>query len=1156
MFSIYVKTNVLADILCKSLHAFNPKIKTMSMRIVLLLFFLSLFTIVNVQNSFAQKKVQISKVDIKSYNGSHVSCAEANDGEITVTAKGGSGKYEYSKNEGDTYQSKNVFTGLIHNTTYAIFVRDKETKEVSSGKWVTLKFSNPVTISSQNVTNVPKCLEKPNGALSVTANGGTGKLKYSLDYGTTFQKNGYFGNLREGIYQVMVQDDNGCSTISEPIELEGQPVIGTIVSKINVNCKNPFGSVTIKISGSDGSSFFMVSLDGQEPVRVAKNDSYTFTNLAEGAHQITMLDNYTECKGLLDFEITGSDEATIHGQSNICAGNEAFLNIQIDAENRGRFTAVYQDKERNNYTLNNLVAGDNIISLGKLSSSKTFTLVSVKSPNGCWATVKGSASIAVNQPGKWLGYTNDWYDPQNWTCGKVPTSETNVTIGQTKNVPEINKRVATVNSLSIENGASLKVNYLLQISGYFKNDDGVLDVTEGSLEFNGEKEQKIYGFMFKDKTIRNLIVSNTAGLNVNDTPGDTLNITGDLTFGTETATLFTGDNITLKSTISGTANIGVVGNRNYIKGKFIVERYINTGTDKSLGQHGKAWILLATPTIGSTIYESWQESGKATGKTPIAIKQKGFGTLLTTAYNKVPANGFDLYTGAGSSIKTYQSETGSYDNGPVSTNEPVYNEKGYMIMVRGDRSIFTSRANANPVVLRTKGEIITGTTHEMKVPANKWTSIGNPYASRIYINGIQRTGGVDDFIVVWDPKLGGSYGLGGFQTLYKDGANYYAIPGGGSYGKKPVLFIESGQAFFVQATKRDGTIFFTEDAKRPSVISRTQKGAGTISATTSLKTNLYALGSGEAVLADGNLLLTGDFNNDMSSINARKLLNSAENFYILSSGDHFAIQSRNAITGNDTLYFNMTGMRSQKYRLEMTADLNMPGMQAWLKDAFLKTETPLKLNGTTDVEFTVSSQPGAAAANRFMVIFRPALILPVTFSAVKATLDQSIVLVEWKVETESNLKKYEVEKSLDGKTFSSAATVDAYNTNGGKYHWLDQNPASGYNYYRIRSVDLDGKTSRTKIVKIKNGPSIGSISVYPNPIAKGTVHLQLGNQPAGVYNLRLLNPVGQVLLTQKINHLGGNHTEKINWDHSMSRGVYTLEISNIQTGVKIIKVMY
>lgn len=1132
------------------------------MRILLLLVLSSLLNVVNVQSTVAQSKVQITKTDIKSYNGSHVSCAEANDGEITVTAKGGSGQYEYSKDGGNTYQSGNVFTGLVHNTTYPVFVRDVVTKQVSDGKWVTLKHLNAVTISSQlQVIRQPKCFSSSDGEVLLTAFGGTGNLQYSIDNGRTFQHSGRFSNLPAGTYQVFIIDENGCNVTSNKITLKGPAELGIEISNLtNASCTRLLGNITFKGTGSTGD--YNYSIDGQSFTWKSRNEYHTFSNLAIGSHQILIQDNYNKCLFAYNFEITNSLSATLSAQETICQEKDLYLVINIKGSSIGQanetFTATFKDDHGKVVTKPGLGGGNNFVSVGKLTSSTTFKLMTVKSSSGCSAYVADNESlVTLLQAGKWLGYTSDWHNPKNWSCESVPDLTTNVVIGRTNNNPVIDKNTAFANGLSIENGAALTVTGLLQISGYFKNDDGVFDVTEGSLEFNGGKGQKIQGFFFKNRTIKNLIVSNTAGLKLSDTPGDTLNITGNLTFGTKTASLFTGDNITLKSTIDGTANIGVVGKENTIQGKFIVERYINTGTDKSLGQHGKAWMLLATPTIGSAIFESWQEGGKATGKTPIINNQSGYGTLLTTPFNNVPANGFDLYTGAGASIKTYDSKTGTFDNGPKSTNEPIYNEKGYLVMVRGDRSVYTHNAAAVPVVLRTKGEILTGTTKEIKVAAGKWQSVGNPYASRIYINNIQRRGGVDEFITVWDPKLGGSYGLGAYQTLVNMGSNYMAIPGGGSYGKEAVTFIESGQAFFVQATKEDGSVYFTEDAKVPSIKNKMGRGAGAGSKVSFLRSNLYALGTGDAVLSDGNILLTGDYSNDIDGMDGRKMDNSAESFSIFSSGQKLSVESRRDIITNDTILYNMASMRAQKYRLEMIAEsLGTPGMFGWLEDKFTGTKTFLNLNGTTEYVFTVSSEKGSAASDRFMIVFRPAAVLPVTFTDVKATKSNENILVEWTVEAESNLKQYEVEKSVDGNTFSKAATVATSNINGGKYQWLDQTPASGYNYYRIRSVDMDGKTALTQIVKVNIETSIGSISVYPNPITNGTVNLQLGNQPEGVYNLRLLNPVGQVLLTTKINHAGGNHTEKINWDHSLPRGMYTLEVSNTLTGVKLIKLMY
>lgn len=86
--------------------------------------------------------------------------------------------------------------------------------------------------------------------------------------------------------------------------------------------------------------------------------------------------------------------------------------------------------------------------------------------------------------------------------------------------------------------------------------------------------------------------------------------------------------------------------------------------------------------------------------------------------------------------------------------------------------------------------------------------------------------------------------------------------------------------------------------------------------------------------------------------------------------------------------------------------------------------------------------------------------------------------------------------------------------------------------------------------------AIGTISVYPNPITNGVVNLQMGNQPEGVYGLRLLNPVGQVFLSKKIEHAGGNYTEKINWYYKMARGMYQLEVTKPGGEVHLIKLLY
>ncbi|MCO6497718.1 MAG: hypothetical protein J5I50_08670, partial [Chitinophagaceae bacterium] len=58
------------------------------------------------------------------------------------------------------------------------------------------------------------------------------------------------------------------------------------------------------------------------------------------------------------------------------------------------------------------------------------------------------------------------------------------------------------------------------------------------------------------------------------------------------------------------------------------------------------------------------------------------------------------------------------------------------------------------------------------------------------------------------------------------------------------------------------------------------------------------------------------------------------------------------------------------------------------------------------------------------------------------------------------------------------------------------------------------------------------------------------------YHVRLLNPIGQVILTRDINHPGGNYSERIPWDYNMAHGTYQLEVNQPDGGKKIIRIMY
>src|SRR5204862_757965 len=134
----------------------------------------------------------------------------------------------------------------------------------------------------------------------------------------------------------------------------------------------------------------------------------------------------------------------------------------------------------------------------------------------------------------------------------------------------------------------------------------------------------------------------------------------------------------------------------------------------------------------------------------------------------------------------------------------------------------------------------------------------------------------------------------------------------------------------------------------------------------------------------------------------------------------------------------------------------------------------------------------------------------------------------------------------------------AARANGGRsaiYVTKDTKPVEGYNYYRVRSMDVNGKTAYTNIVKVFMGSTKQDIFISPNPITDGMIHLQLMNQPEGKYGVRLLNKLGQVIVSKQISHAEGSSTEVLKWNYMLAHGVYQLEVTRPDGSIKNLNVL-
>ena len=167
-------------------------------------------------------------------------------------------------------------------------------------------------------------------------------------------------------------------------------------------------------------------------------------------------------------------------------------------------------------------------------------------------------------------------------------------------------------------------------------------------------------------------------------------------------------------------------------------------------------------------------------------------------------------------------------------------------------------------------------------------------------------------------------------------------------------------------------------------------------------------------------------------------------------------------------------------------------------------------------------------------------VLSVNFISISANRNSDAVLVNWKVAAEQDILRYEIERSTDGRSFSQMGTVTANGSSS--YNWLDVSALVHSSYYRIKSFDRTGMIKYSGIVKVSSGKDLSMIRVWPNPVEGSELNLQFKNQPAGRYEIRLLDAAGRVLFASSVQHAGGNSIETINLSSGTGNGFCQLEV--------------
>jgi hypothetical protein len=191
----------------------------------------------------------------------------------------------------------------------------------------------------------------------------------------------------------------------------------------------------------------------------------------------------------------------------------------------------------------------------------------------------------------------------------------------------------------------------------------------------------------------------------------------------------------------------------------------------------------------------------------------------------------------------------------------------------------------------------------------------------------------------------------------------------------------------------------------------------------------------------------------------------------------------------------------------------------------------------------------------------PVHTLGVKYSSFDATVADKSVLLKWITEEEINNNYFEVERSFDGRNFSTIALVlDGFENGTKKSYQFKDNAAELQSksviYYRLKQVDKDGKTTYTNILVVKmQAANDITIQAAPNPFVEN-LNVRFTATENGKAEVSLVNSNGQQILTKQTNITKGYINVQLDGLAKLAPGMYiaTVKVNGVVTGSqKIIK---
>ena len=318
------------------------------------------------------------------------------NGSITITASGGTPVYQYSFDNGVTYQSSN--SKSLPFGTYRVKVKDSRGCENTTPA-AQINLVQPAAISSTFVVKDVNCWGSSDGSLTVIAVGGNAPYTY-LWNDPNFQTTPIASGLDSGSYNVTVYDLAGCNrTFTKSVGTPKQIKVSGVLKQDLICFNNASGQISITATGGNRLKYRLNS----DPL--GPNSIYTGLSAANYTFTVTDTNNcFVDYQVSRNVTLTQPDSLIVQELRIDDLTCKSFANGEVEVTATGGNTKSYKIRNvavpQSSHVFENLLPGGYFLTVSDNNNCqvfyKTLRSFNILEPDSLYVQSKLVAPVTCN----------------------------------------------------------------------------------------------------------------------------------------------------------------------------------------------------------------------------------------------------------------------------------------------------------------------------------------------------------------------------------------------------------------------------------------------------------------------------------------------------------------------------------------------------------------------------------------------------------------------------------------------------------------------------------------------------------------------------------------------------------------------------------------